>query len=159
LQLADFTTVEVDRTFQVELTRADSFRVAITTDDNLLPHVQTLKDGSRLRLSVDPNLKSFSATSLKATIAMPSLEGLRAASGTRVTTKGFKSAKAFQANIASSTLEGDIEASSVDLDVAGSGRVTLKGQAKEIKISASQACRLSLADFAVDRADVTLTDR
>src|SRR5262249_29766831 len=36
--------------------------------------------------------------------------------------------------------------------------VTLKGSAKEVKISAAQVCRLSLADFVVNRADVTLRD-
>jgi thiol-disulfide isomerase/thioredoxin len=158
-QLADFTTIDVSRAFTVELTRAEAFRVAITADDNLLPHVQALKDGSVLRVSIDPNVKSFWATSLKATIAMPALDGLRVASGGKVTMKGFKSAKPFQAKVAfSGTLEGEIEAPSVDLDVAGGGRVTLKGSAKELKISAAQVCRLSLADLAVGRADVTLRD-
>ena len=155
-QLADFTTVEVSRTLRVELTRADSFRVAITTDDNLMPHIQALKDGSTLRLSVEPSL-SFWATSLKATIALPALEELRAASGSRVTMKGFKSDKPFQANLRFvSTLEGDIEARNVSLDVAGHSQVTLKGRAKEVKISASQGSRLSLADFTADHVDVTL---
>ena len=70
---------------------------------------------------------------------------------------GFKSAKPFQAHVAFvSTLEGEIEAASVNLDVAGGGRVTLKGVAKDLRITASQVCRLSLADLAVDRATVTL---
>jgi RNA polymerase sigma factor (sigma-70 family) len=155
-QLADFTSIEVSRNFQVELARADSFRVAITTDENLMPHIQALKDGSTLRLSVEPNL-SFWATSLKATVALPALEELRAASASRVTMKGFKSDKPFQANVRFvSTLEGDIEAPNVSVDVAGHSRVTLKGRAKEVTISASQGGRLSLADFAADHVDVTL---
>ncbi len=156
--LADFTTVEVSRNFRVELARADAFRVAITTDDNLLPHIQAHKDGATLRLGIDPKL-SFWATALKATIAMPALEGLRATSASNVTLQGFKSARPFQARLAfASVLQGEIEAPSVDLDVAGGGRVALKGSAQELKISAAQACRLSLAELAVERADVTLRD-
>ncbi len=146
LQLAGFATIEVSRAFQVELIRADSFHVTITSDDNLMPFVRSSKDGSTLRLSIDPNLKSFWATSLKATIAMPALERLRMASGSRVTMKGFKSTKPFQASIAySGVLTGEIEAPSVDLDIAGGGRVTLKGSTKELKISAAQ--RQSEADL------------
>jgi thiol-disulfide isomerase/thioredoxin len=76
-----------------------------------------------------------------------------------MTLKGFKSARPFHAGVAfSGTLEGEIEAPHVDLDVAGGGRVTLRGSAKELKISAAQVSQLSLADFAADHADVTLQD-
>jgi RNA polymerase sigma factor (sigma-70 family) len=157
LSLADFTAVTVSRTFQVELTRADAFRVAITTDDNLVPHIQARKAGSTLELSVAQGV-SFWATSLKATIAMPALDELRVASAARVTMKGFKSHKPFQATLGySSTLEGEIEAPSVNLEVSGGGRVTLKGRAGELKIAAKTS-RLSLADLAVDSADITLRD-
>lgn len=157
-ELADFASVETSRTFQVEITRSDSFRVTVTTDDNLLPHIQAIKDGAALRLSIDPNL-SFWATSLKATIAMPSLEGLRTTSGSRVTLKGFKSDKPFKSYVAfSSTLDGEIEAGNMNLEAAGGARVTLKGSARELKVLASHASRLSLADFTADRADVTLRD-
>src|SRR5206468_932451 len=79
------------------------------------------------------------------------------ASGSSATTKGFRSDKPFRANVAmASALEGDVEASRLDLDVAGGGRVTLKGRAKEVKVSAAQASWLFLAEFAADSADVTL---
>src|SRR5579871_171053 len=41
VQLANFTTIDVSRSIQVELTRADSFRVALTADDNLLPYLRS----------------------------------------------------------------------------------------------------------------------
>jgi RNA polymerase sigma factor (sigma-70 family) len=157
MQLAGFTTVEVGRSIQVELSRADSFRVAITADDNLLPHIKVTKDGSMLRLALDPKLKSFWATTLKATVAMPALEGVSLAKQSKVTCEGFKSTKGFQAKLIDrSTLDGEIETAKADLDVEGASRVTLKGSAKEAKISGSEQCRLFLADFSLDRADITL---
>lgn len=158
LPLTDFTSVEVSRSIQIELTQADSYRVTITSDDNIIPHVQALKDGSALRIFIDPKL-SFWATALKATIAMPMLNRINVASGGRVTVKGFKSDTPFQARIGpSGILHGELEVPSADLDVASGSRVTLKGSAKEIKIAAAQACRVSLGDFPVENANVTLRD-
>jgi thiol-disulfide isomerase/thioredoxin len=155
ITVADFTTVEVSRSFRVEITRADSFRVAITADENLFPYIKAVKDGSGLRLSLE--VKSFSASALKATIAMPALERVNVARGGKVTCKAFKSAKIFQAILTgSSTLEGEIEADKVGLDASGGSQVTLKGSAKEAKISASQECLLFLTDFVVEQADITL---
>jgi thiol-disulfide isomerase/thioredoxin len=153
--VADFTMVEVSRSFRVEITRGDSFRVAITADENLFPFIKAIKDGSTLRLSLD--IQSFSASALKATIAMPALQGLSLARGSKATCKGFKSAKVFQAKLTgSSTLEGEIEAEKVDVDAAGGSQVTLKGSAKTAKVSATQECLLFLNELALDEADVTL---
>src|SRR5262249_44621845 len=101
--------------------------------------------------------KWFWATTLKATVAMPTLEGVSLAKQSKVTCKGFKSTNVFQAKLIDrSTLDGEIETAKADLDVDGASRVTLKGFAKEAKISGSEQCRLFLADFTLDRADVTL---
>jgi RNA polymerase sigma factor (sigma-70 family) len=156
--LADFTSFEVSRTFQVEITRADAFRVSVTADDNLLPYIHVTKEGTELRLLMDPKL-SFWATALKATVTMPALENLHASSASRVSFKGFKSEKPFKAQIElSSQVQGEIEAGNMDLSVSGGGMVMLKGQARELKLSGSQASRLSLAEFTAGSADVALSE-
>jgi thiol-disulfide isomerase/thioredoxin len=155
MPIADFTSVDVARSFRTEIIRADSFRVAITTDDNVFPHIKAVKDGSTLRLSFEA--KSFSVSALKVTIRMPALEGVSLTRGSRVTLKGFKSAKAFQAKLtASSTLQGEIQAEKLDLDAAMASQVTLKGAAREATISASHGCLLFLTDFALEQGHVTL---
>jgi RNA polymerase sigma factor (sigma-70 family) len=160
MPFSDFTSVEVSRLFRVEIIRADSFRMAISADDNLVPHVQVLKNGSTLRISLASRVKSFWATALKATIAMPALEGVRLEQLSKVTCRGFRSGRVFQAKVTGqSTLDGEIEADKLDLDATGLSTVTLKGRGKEAKISASQQCRLALANLALDQADVTLKNR
>ncbi len=156
--LADFAGVEVSRSFQVEIVRADTFRVAVTTDDNLLPYIQANKKGTTLGLAVDPTI-SFWVTSLKATIGMPALDEVRMVAGGNVRVKGFKSDKPFQAFLGrASVLEGELDAKTVNLELAGGGQVALKGRARELKARAARAGRLSLADLVVDKAEITLQD-
>jgi RNA polymerase sigma factor (sigma-70 family) len=158
IDVADFTAVEVGTAFRVEITQADKFRTTVTADDNVLPHIRVTKDGSTLKISLDGKNTSFSASTFKATVAMPALEGVSLTAASQVTCKGFKSAKAFKARVtAASKLEGDIEAGQVDFHVASASTVTLKGSAKEARIAGSAASSLSLGDFPVDRAEVSLS--
>jgi RNA polymerase sigma factor (sigma-70 family) len=158
IEAADFTSVEVGQAFQVDITRGDSFRAMATADDNLLPHIKAVKQGSTLQIHLDLASDSIQARTLKVALTMPALEGVNVSGASRVTFKGFKSKGAFTAEASgASKLEGEVEAGKLDLSASGASKVALKGAAKEGKLSGSGASRLLLADLALDRADVTLT--
>jgi RNA polymerase sigma-70 factor (ECF subfamily) len=155
---AHFTAVEIGSAFQVEITRADEFRTSITADDNLFPYIKVERIGTSLHVSLESKNKSISAKTLRATISMPALDGVTLGGACRASIKGFKSHKGFKARINSaSRLSGEIEAAKIGLDVSGAGRVTLKGSAKEARISATGASSLELGDLTLDAADVSLT--
>jgi RNA polymerase sigma factor (sigma-70 family) len=158
MNLSDFTAVDVRSVFQVEITRADEFRTAITADDNLFPYIKVVKEGSTLRISLDSKGKSITTTkALKAAIAMPALEAVTLGGASRVTFKDFKSAKSLKVKVTSaSRLDGEIKASQINLDATDAATVTLKGSAKKARISATQASTLHLGDLVLDQADVTL---
>jgi RNA polymerase sigma factor (sigma-70 family) len=158
IKVADFTSVQVGSAFHVEIRQGDSFRTLITADDNLLEFVKAAKEGSTLTISVDTMNKPWrSQQGMKATITMPSLEGLNLSGATKATIAGFKSAKDFKVRLTGAcSLEGTVEAGKVDLHAVGASKVTLKGKASEAKLSANGASKLLLADFALERAAVTL---
>ncbi len=158
LKLSDFTTVDVGDAFQVEVTRGKSFRVTITADDNVLPHVQATKDGPTLKVGLDRAGRSFQDVTLKAAVTMPALEGVRASGASRVTIAGFNSARDCKLRASGAgSLTGDLEAQAVDLAATGAGRISLTGSAREARISGEGAGCLALADFTIRSARVVLT--
>jgi hypothetical protein len=158
LKLSDFTTVDVGHAFQVEVTRGKSFRVAITTDDNVLSYVTTTKDGPALKIGLDSAGRSFQDVTLKAAVTMPALEGVSASGACTVTIKGFKSAKNCKLRASgASSMTGDLEAQTVDLGATGASRISLTGSAREARISGEGASCLALADFTIRSASVVLT--
>jgi RNA polymerase sigma factor (sigma-70 family) len=158
LKLADFTTVDVGDAFQVEVTRGKSFRVTITADDNVLPHVKATKDGSALKIGLDGGGRSFKNVTLKAAVTMPALEGVSASGASKVTIGRFKSAKSFKLRASGAArLTGDLKAQAVDLGATGAVRISLTGSAREARISGTGAGRLDLADFTIRSARVVLT--
>ncbi len=158
MNVTDFTAVEVSSIFRVEITRGDTFRTAITADDNLFPYIKVDKQGSTLRLSLESKNKSISTKTLKAAITMPALERVSGSGATQLTFKGFKAGKDFKAKITgASKLFGEIEAGKLDLEATGAAQVTLKGTARSAHIRAAGASSLSLDSLTVDHADFTLT--
>jgi RNA polymerase sigma factor (sigma-70 family) len=161
VKVADFTTVEVQAPFQVDITQGDTFGASVTTDETLLDRVQVVKEGSVLKIALDSGEKgrqSSSATVLKATITMPALEGVNLRAASRARIKGFQSGKGFRARLnGASQLEGDIKAGKMDLQVAGASRVTLHGSATEVTLAAAGASRVALGDLATAKANVSLS--
>jgi RNA polymerase sigma factor (sigma-70 family) len=156
-KLSGFTGVDVGDVFQVDITQADKFRVTVTAADNVLPLVSVVKDGDTLKIRLDGQNRSFQDVSLKATVTMPSLEGVALRGASQATLAGFKSAKDFKARVdGASKLKGEIQAGDADVEASGASNVTLKGSAKKARLDGKGASELKLDEFSLDSAEVTL---
>jgi RNA polymerase sigma factor (sigma-70 family) len=161
VKVSDFTSVEVQAPFRVDIAHGDTFRAAVTADDNLLEHVHVVKEGSVLKISLDTGEKGWRSgpnSVLKAAITMPTLEGVHLRAASRARVKGFKSEKGFHANVSgASSLDGDIAAGKMDFKVNGASKVTLRGSAAEVMLSATGASRIALGDLATAKASIKLS--
>lgn len=158
IKAADFTTVAVGSVFSATITQGDAFRVTITADDNLFPYIKAEKKDSEFRVSLDGKDKSFHNTTLKATITMPRISGLKVSGASQTAIKGFKNLKSFRAEISgASKLKGDIEANEVRLQVHGASGMKLSGSAKSAVLILDGASNLQLSEFRIDRADVRIS--
>jgi RNA polymerase sigma factor (sigma-70 family) len=158
MKFADFASVEVGNIFSVEIMQGDSFRTAVTADDNLFDYIKVSKEGTELRVRLDSEGKSFRDITLKAAITMPSLSGLNIGGASQAAIKGFKGGKAFRTKAGgASQLKGDIETAELRLEVSGASRISLEGSAKTAILTATGASDLRLANLPLDRATVRLS--
>ena len=156
-EVEDFSVVEASSTFEVNITRAASFSVSVTADDNLFDHISVSRIGRVLKIDVESGLILVRHT-LKADIAMPELKGVRLSGVSRGNVTGFRSSDDLDIDLSgASRLDGDIGAGDADINLSGASRLTLQGSAEEIKVEASGASTLELGEFPVDRARVTLS--
>jgi len=175
---SDFTRVEVGNAFEVEIVRADSYRVSITADDNLFEYIQVSKAGETLKIGIRPTIGQFSGT-LRAEITMPQLHGLGLSGATHGTVSGFSSTENLDIEVSgassldmsdiaagdiklglsgASKASGDITASGdAQLNLSGASAVQLQGSASDLVIDASGASRVQLDNFPADNADVKLS--
>ncbi|MEE8352973.1 MAG: DUF2807 domain-containing protein [Dehalococcoidales bacterium] len=177
LDLGDFSNVEVDCCFRVEIVQADSYRVSLTGSERLLDslNVATSASGRTLKMSVKP-LNFVTRPDLSARIEMPRLHKLRLAAAARCSVSGFTLDNTFDVNLSgSSNLEVDVTAITGRVEISGASRmkgrmavedaefvlsgasrVELTGSAGKTVLNAWGASRLDMVDFALGDTSVHL---
>lgn len=125
MDFSDFTRVEVSSAFEVEIAQSGSYSVSITADDNLFDYIQVSKQGTTLKIRLEPALH-YAFTTLQAKITMPQLYGLALSGATRGTVSGFSSTDNIDIEVsgASSLNLVEMSAGDVEFDISGASRVT-----------------------------------
>jgi len=154
--ITGFDKADISYSFDVNISQGESFSVVIRADDNLVEHLQVVKEGSTLKIGLKPNSPDIRSATLTAEITMPELTGLDLSGSSHATITGFKSAQALVVDAAgASHLQGDIEAATVSFNLGGSSEVILTGSAQNLIIEeASGSSDVNLTDFPVIDASV-----
>ena len=146
--LAGFTAVATGSAFQVEITRAETYSVAVTVNENLVERLDVSVSGGTLRIYLKPNVGSVGNATLKAKVTMPELNGLDLSGASRTTVTGFNSNMALNTEVSgASTLRGDLTCGNAQLDASGASKVELRGSAYDLKVKASGASTVDLSNF------------
>jgi hypothetical protein len=154
--ITGFDKVDISYSFDVNISQGESFSVVIHADDNLVEHLQVVKEGSTLKIDLKPNSPNIKSATLQAEITMPELTRLDMNGSSHATITGFKSAQDLVVDASgASHLQGDIEADTVSFNLDGSSEVILTGSAQNVIIEeASGSSDVNLTDFPVIDASV-----
>jgi len=154
--ITGFDKVDISYSFEVKLSQGESFSVVIRVDDNLVEHIQVVKEGSTLKIGLKPNSPDIQSATLQAEVTMPELTRLDMSGSSHATITGFKSAQALVVDASgASHLQGDIEADTVSFNLGGSSEVILTGSAQNLIMEeAAGSSVVDLTDFPVVDASV-----
>lgn len=178
----NFTQVDVQDIFEVEITQSDLFSITITTDADLHDYIAISKEGETLRIYINPHhtFTDFTrkAKTLKAKITMPAIYRLQLSGATKGTITGFKSSHDFSINVSgasslgidnmeignvefgisgASKVTGSMKAGDAKFEVSGASQVELTGSANNTTLNVSGASNLNLASFTLNNATVNLS--
>jgi hypothetical protein len=154
--ITGFDKVNISYSFEANISQGESFSVVIRVDDNLVEHLQVVKQGSTLKIGLDPNRDySIINATMEAEVTMPELVGLDLSGSSDVNVSGFESTKSLLVDLSgNSALLGDIQAGDTRFDISGNSSVTLSGSAGDLTIDASGNSEVDLSDFPVSDANV-----
>jgi hypothetical protein len=133
--VADFTSVEADGAFTITWSNAPA-AVKITTDQNLLGHVETSVRGSKLRIHSRGQLRPTDG--MKVTLSSSALSGVSLSGAVRLTAAKV-SGKGFY-------LEG-----------TGATRVVVDGTVDELMVSLSGAGKLDAGSLQAETVELSIT--
>lgn len=182
MDFTDFTRVEVEGTFEVEIVQADLFSITISADESFFDYIAVAKEGETLRIYLNPRHTftdfTLQARALKAEVNMPALSGVSLSGASKGTVTGFKSTEDLSLNVSgasslaiydgeagdtefevsgASKITGSIIADDVNFEVSGASNIDLEGSANNIIATASGASKLNLADFHINNVNVQLS--
>ena len=176
-EYSDFTRLEVGSAFEVNVTRADSYSISITADDNLFAYIEVEKSGDTLKIGMK-GLRAYRNTTQNATVSLPDLRGLNLSGAVRGRVSGFSFSRPLSlgASGASNLTLDDLKAGNTEfeisgaskvsgsitmadgkLDLSGASQVELKGSAANISIEASGASGVKLDGLSVANANANLS--
>jgi serine/threonine-protein kinase len=157
--VSGFTEVQIDSSFHAQIAKGKTFRVTTSADDNVLPFVRVTKDGSTLKIGMEPH-KSFQPKQpLEAEITLPTLAALDLNGASHARLQGFKAEKELLLKMSgASTLGGSIEVATADFRVNGASTLSLGGSAVTARLSAAGASHLKLGEFAMKECELKLAE-
>jgi len=159
IEIAGFTRITTQAGLILELTQAESFKVTLSTDDNLVSRIVFSLEDENLKIAIQAPANFF-PTSLKVKISMPRIYGLNISGETQAVISGFRSTFNFDLEVSKgSTLNGALEAGNCVFNVSGNSRVNLKGSALSLELNASGTSQLNLAEFTVNAAQISLKEK
>jgi len=174
MNFTNFSELEIGSAFEVDITRADTYRVTITTDDNLFDYVDVHQSGKTLHIGLKQPY-AYMRTTRKATVSMPALQQLELSGASKARVSGFVSTSPLEMNISgASTLNiSNCEAGDSDIDVSGASKalgslkiadgkfevsgastLELSGSGKNLSLKVSGASTLNLSEFTAVNANV-----
>ena len=176
----DFTKVEAGYAFNVDISKADSYLVRITTDDNMYEYLDVSKQGDTLRIGLKPNYTyDYNDITRNAAITLPDLEKLELSGASKAEVGvGFSSTHAVDFKLSgasnldissmktgntnfelsgASKASGNIEMANGRFDLSGASSLELQGSAADIDIEASGASHFKLSDLSVVDVKINLS--
>jgi hypothetical protein len=159
--ITGFDQVDVSHAFIVDIAQGESFGVVLRVDDNVLDHLEVVKQGSTLKIGLETGTSlgfSTPGVTLEATVSLPELVGVELSGASHGKLSGFESSKSLDVNVSgASHLSGDITCGDAWFEVSGASQVRLSGSGSNVRINASGASIVDLADLPAADARVQVS--
>jgi hypothetical protein len=153
--IGGFTAIEIDGSADVTVTFGESESVVVTTDDNLLPLIQTLLRGSQLVIRTQPDSQVSTHLGVQVRVTMKKLEAASIAGSGSITITDLQADDVIFAIPGSGTITADGIAGNVEIDLRGSGDI-LCSQLEARTVTVSLSGSGNVTAYASDSLDATI---
>jgi len=155
--VSDFSGVKISSAFKVEIRKADTFSVTVTTDDNILDKVEVKTSNSTLSVGLKSGHGLIDSTTLQAVVTMPALRELSASGASHAVLVGFASPQNLVLDLSgASSVSGEIAVLEMQMDVSGASTVALSGSATALNAQVSGVSHLRLEDLKLVDASINI---
>lgn len=156
ISIKDFTKLDLDGIFDVELSQADTASVVVETDDNLLVHIKAInQDSTMLRIFDDEEEHIKKYTKFKVYVKVKNLEKLTANMFGKTVCMIPIKAKDFELiNISEGDMSLSLNVENLKADLNASGNLSLSGKTNTADIKCQNTGNINAFNLLIDKAKV-----
>ncbi|MDN4166472.1 PspC domain-containing protein [Cytophagales bacterium LB-30] len=156
-ELTNFTSIEANDYFDIQINQSDSFSVRIDGDRDILSHTELYVSGTTLYLDIendhwfDIRYGEFK-NRVKVYIDMPALRAIELSGAVEAELNNFTADYLDIELHGASNLKGELTAESIDVEIHGASSLQMDGKADKLAARVKGASRLLMVDFPVNQA-------
>jgi len=152
--LKDFTGLHISVPGDVSVTQSDTFRVQVQAEENLLPYLQTERQGNELHVYFSRNVSNVDG--LRIIVSMPELKNVQLSGSAQMVTNGTFEGGTLNLGVSGSgsLMLDDMLFPYISATVSGSGEIGLRGQTEELDVHVSGSGEVDAQHCPAEIADV-----
>jgi len=149
-----FTGLHISVPGDVRVNQGDMFHVQVQAEENLLPYLETERNGNDLHIYFSENVHDVDG--LRITISMPKLKNVQLSGSAQMETNGTFSGGTLNLGVSGSgsLMLDDMVFPYIAANVSGSGEIALRGQTEELDIHVSGSGEVDALHCAAKTGDV-----
>jgi hypothetical protein len=157
--LGDFKEVELNIAGEVEISKDSLCSLNVSDYENLLPHIKTYVQGSRLIITHDPNNLNVRNSVAKIKIKIRELKNLIVnGSGTITIISAYNDLSSMNISGSGNIIAGDsIYTSSLSILISGSGNITVIGRCDQLNTNITGSGNINLYGLIAENANCVIT--
>jgi hypothetical protein len=154
----DFTAIQIGDDIQADVTVGPALSVALHTDDNVAPLVETSVASGVLVVQLPSSTNVSSDIGIHVTITVPTLTSVAASGASQARISGNAAGpRALSASGSSDVTATGIAVPALTVSASGSSTVAASGAAADLDLNASGASKLALDSVVADRAQLDVS--
>lgn len=155
-KVSPFNGIDVGGAFEVVLRQGTTEEVVVEADANLLPVIETVVEGSTLKIETKKPVRN--ATKMKVYVTFKELREIGLSGAVNLETDGRIRASELDLDLSGATeSQLEIETQRLSLDCSGASKIKLTGSATSLKMDLSGASEIHAYELATENADVEIS--
>lgn len=151
-----FSELNIEGKYEIMLQEGTTPLIAVETDENLHPYIETVIEGKTLRIRNVENIEPSEHTRL--VITYRNIDEIRLGGAAKISNQGTLQTNELLIRVDGAGLVNlSLEAKELELKLAGAGAITLKGSVNEQRLELSGAGSLDAAELQSKTCNIELS--
>ncbi len=157
--VSGFDRIDIGGAADLYIKQDSVFSIRIEGDENLLPYLETVKEGNTLHIHETDNMNLRTTRGFKVYVSAPQFTEFQVSGACDLYSENqIQSSQKIRIRLSgASDVEMDVKSPMVEADLSGAGTIKLKGEAKDFDVDGSGSTDIKCYDLLTENTKVEIS--